>query len=801
MHVLLMLLGLCVAEDHSFDLVDDYSNTELPRTKSAENFDKNLEDQRRRTSEYLSNQLASQTGKILIPKIIAEDKHLNNSQKKDIQDTINYLIKNKSMNQSHVESLYNMLALLSNSIDDLLKKGSLLGNDYKFLHHTKETLMLLLRDVQEGGVKEDPSYSIFSGDLSLSPTNFSILNKLYIRLRQINVGKDVDKNKEAITQSALQAYRVVSNSLSEISRELKLMFRTGSLRTALGQLPYYADSKEKLGWAYDMINTPNNDKSDYPRNYGIKPFVYTLDDLRLALEIYNPVQQKSWLVRDVLKLGGRLPKFDEIQAHRNKILGLITVIKLSVAKIMALNEIKGYNAYFTEEYTKLQNYKLQQQNRYVKVPIGSKIPENQNSTITMDRNKDEIWILSLDGGGIRGVIGATILHEIATKTGKHPTEIFDLFAGTSTGGIMAIGLTVPEDPNSHVPKNGTDTLLSLYTTQGARIFPPYGKNATFMKYINQLRGYAYKPESLEGIFKEYFGEYKLSHTVKPVLVTSVSFSEGESVTFSSRDGLNPRRDLPAWLAARATSAAPSYFPPVSFRYDGKQGVFVDGGITNNDPVYEALIEARKVYPNARKINILSIGTGEESYKYNPDAVANGLGGLGMSFLIGMRDGEIRARKSMKRYARELKVQGIDVNYIRLNPKLDEAIELDKVDPVNIDKLRALGRQVLTASTFIPEVANRPKSNVDVASMRKEFPIWSFSELAYTLCQYSKCDKLADLSGKITLPGFNAKDLQSKDKPAQTFASSRGNLPPKPQVFQGDHGIRVHALNDQGVPVS
>ena len=758
MKVFLIWLSLVYAENGSLSVLTQPTSTEpMPRSQSAENFDRNLETQRRRTINYLKNQLNTQMGRILLPQIIQGTPYLNDHQKQEIVNTIDYIQKSNSIQQSNVDAFVNLLALVSNRIQDLIKSSKILGEEYKFLHHLKETLMLLLRDVQESGVKANPTYSTFAGDLIVSPTNNRIIDSLNQKLQQIKMGNNVDQNKGAIATSAFQANRVITNSLNEIVRELKLMFGTRGLRDSLQKLPYYKQSKEKLGWIYDMLNTPQTDKTETPRDYGTKPFIYTLDELRVALESYNPVQQKSWLKREVFKLGARLPKFDEIQTHRNKILGLITVIKLSVAKVMALNEIKGYNTYFTEEYEKLQTHNQMLHDQYAKVPRGGVVPDAQGRNVIFDRNKNEIWILSLDGGGIRGIIGATILDEISKKTGKHPAEIFDLFAGTSTGGIMAIGLTVPQDPNSHVPRNSTSTLLSLYTTQGARIFPPYAKNSAFMKYVNQLRGFAYKADSLEGIFKQYFGEYKLSHTVKPVLVTSVSFSEGESVTFSSRDGLDPRRDLPAWLAARATSAAPSYFPPVSFRYDGKQGVFVDGGITNNDPVYEALIEARKIYPAAKKINILSIGTGEEPYKYNPDTVATGLGGLGMSFLISLRDGEIRARKNMRRYARELEVQGVHVTYVRLNPKLSEAIELDKVDKENVDKLSALGRQVVTATTFVPEVAGSLGGNMNVAQVRTQFPIWNFPELVYTLCSYTQCSKLDELKGKITLPGFNATD--------------------------------------------
>ncbi len=802
MFYLWLALSLCSAGDGTFNMEENYPPSDtLPRTQSAQDFDETVRIQMENNLKYLRQLLKSQLGQKVTPQLIEADTHLNSDQKQKLSDDLEKIKNNLGLNDNNRRSLVTLLALASNQIELILQTKQQTGADYNFLSHLKEVLSLILRDTQDGaGVATESTFSIFSGDLVTSPVNKQILDRLYQRLNEIKLGQNIDANKKAITSSGLQAYGVVTKAVDEIVRELKNLFRTNSLKSALSTLPYLNASPEKMGLAYDMLNTPIKDRSDRPRVYGTKPFMYSFDDLRVALETYNPVQSKSWLKRQVLGVGKKIPKFEEIQGHRNKILGLITVIKLSVAKIMALNEIKNYNTYFTDEYKKLLNQNNQKQDLFSKQPRGSNLSVSQPN-VMFDRNKNEIWILSLDGGGIRGIIGATILDEISKRTGKHPAELFDLFAGTSTGGIIAIGLTVPQEPGSRIPRNSTQTLLSLYTTQGGRIFPPYSRNLAFMKYVNQVRGFAYKAENLEGVFKQYFGDYRLSNAVKPVLVTSVSFSEGRSVTFSSRDGLDPKRDLYAWLAARATSAAPSYFPPASFRYDGKQGVFVDGGITTNDPVYEALIEARKIYPNAKKINILSIGTGEEAYTYDPNSVNTGLGGLAMSFLIGMRDGEVRAKKQMKRYARELEAQGVKVNYIRLNPQLTEAIELDKIDQVNVEKLKALGRRVVTDSTFIPEVAGRPHNKTNVDDLRRKYPIWSFSELAYALCQFSQCQQSDELRSKITQPGFNASNLQSKGMPAQTSASFRGIPPSKPQEFQGDHGIRVYGFDKQGRPVS
>ena len=79
-----------------------------------------------------------------------------------------------------------------------------------------------------------------------------------------------------------------------------------------------------------------------------------------------------------------------------------------------------------------------------------------------------IRVLSIDGGGIRGIIPALMLGEIERRTNKPIAELFDLIAGTSTGGILALGLTVPGPDGK--PKYCADELVQLYKEEGPRIF-------------------------------------------------------------------------------------------------------------------------------------------------------------------------------------------------------------------------------------------------------------------------------------------------------------------------------------------
>ena len=165
-------------------------------------------------------------------------------------------------------------------------------------------------------------------------------------------------------------------------------------------------------------------------------------------------------------------------------------------------------------------------------------------------------VLSIDGGGIRGVIPAVLLEHIEKKTGKRIAELFDLIVGTSTGGILAIGLTVPGARG--VPKYSATEMLALYAERGTEIFA-----RSFWRGVTSLGGaldenYDHRP--LERILKEYAGDATLRDCVKPVVITSYDIERRQPYFFKTRKALRTK-DRNHFLrdAARATSAAPTFF--------------------------------------------------------------------------------------------------------------------------------------------------------------------------------------------------------------------------------------------------
>lgn len=217
----------------------------------------------------------------------------------------------------------------------------------------------------------------------------------------------------------------------------------------------------------------------------------------------------------------------------------------------------------------------------------------------------EFRILSIDGGGIRGILPAGFLASLEEAylgdggIGDH----FDLIVGTSTGGIIALGLA-----------NGltAGTLRDLYVDRGGEVFPDYGP---FGKAVNELMGavrHRCDHKALERLIAEVLGEKCFWQARKRVNIPSIDSTYGEVFVFKTPHHPDFKLDWckPMALAARATSAAQSFFKPVS---DGTYE-YLDGGIWANNPVMIGLVDVLSCFDVPRdRISILSLGCVEDTY--------------------------------------------------------------------------------------------------------------------------------------------------------------------------------------------
>lgn len=223
--------------------------------------------------------------------------------------------------------------------------------------------------------------------------------------------------------------------------------------------------------------------------------------------------------------------------------------------------------------------------------------------------KKHIRVLSIDGGGIRGIVPAALLAEIERRTQKPISRLFDLLAGTSTGGILVLALTKPEKSANGAAHHAQE-MVEFYERLGPKIFSrPLIHRLTSGDGLIRSR---YPDGPIEAVLSGFFGETRLKEAVAPVFIPSYELGRRTPFFFrSTMANQNPGYDYPMHTVARSTSAAPTYFPPEAIPATGTNGkyVLVDGGVFANNPTACALVEAKVQFPNASGFTVVSLGTG------------------------------------------------------------------------------------------------------------------------------------------------------------------------------------------------
>jgi predicted acylesterase/phospholipase RssA len=221
-----------------------------------------------------------------------------------------------------------------------------------------------------------------------------------------------------------------------------------------------------------------------------------------------------------------------------------------------------------------------------------------------------VRVLSIDGGGIRGLIPALVLCEIEQRTGRRVAELFDYVAGTSTGGILACALTRP-GPDGR-PLYAASEVVGLYESEGPRIF-----SRGLLKRIFSVEGLVderYEDDELNRALATYLGDARLRDALVPIMVTAYDIKDRFAFFFrSSRAVDDPTYDFSLLEVARATSAAPTYFEPyeVTDSVGARTYPLVDGGVFATNPAACAYADL------GGSIDVLaSLGTGAYTRPYD-----------------------------------------------------------------------------------------------------------------------------------------------------------------------------------------
>jgi len=215
-------------------------------------------------------------------------------------------------------------------------------------------------------------------------------------------------------------------------------------------------------------------------------------------------------------------------------------------------------------------------------------------------------ILSIDGGGVRGLIPGMIIVELEQRLGRPVSKAFDLIAGTSAGGHIALALTAPDENGN--PKWSAADLSSFYRDAYGRIFPSTGNR--FMGALRGITDERYSAQGIELVLEEIFGDVMLSEAMTEVLVTAFEVESGKPHFFlRSKARADKRLDHTMKFVARATSAAPTYFEPAAKIGSDEKLAFIDGGVFANNPTMCGFAHAQKLGFDEDDMTIVSIGTG------------------------------------------------------------------------------------------------------------------------------------------------------------------------------------------------
>jgi patatin-like phospholipase/acyl hydrolase len=291
-------------------------------------------------------------------------------------------------------------------------------------------------------------------------------------------------------------------------------------------------------------------------------------------------------------------------------------------------------------------------------------------------------ILSIDGGGIRGIIPALVLAHLEDATGRRVCELFDLIVGTSTGGILACALARGDD--SGTPLYTALDLADLYRERGQDVFS--GSTWDRIRTLGGVLDELYDHEELEAVLHHYLGDSLLSESLTHVMVTSYDIERRQTVFFKSwRDRFESVRALEA---CRATSAAPTYFEPAHVELDGAVRTLVDGGVFINSPSVSAYAEALKLFPG-EEFQMLSLGTGELTRTiHKEDADGWGKAGWLLPLLSCMFDGMADAADHQMRLFLGENYQRLQLTLVGANDDMDDAT------PENLILLEGLAQKMM-----------------------------------------------------------------------------------------------------------
>ncbi|XP_027000602.1 calcium-independent phospholipase A2-gamma-like [Tachysurus fulvidraco] len=297
-----------------------------------------------------------------------------------------------------------------------------------------------------------------------------------------------------------------------------------------------------------------------------------------------------------------------------------------------------------------------------------------------------IRMLSIDGGGTRGVVPLQVLKQLEARTGKRVYQLFDYVCGVSTGAVLAFMLAL-----AHF---SIEECEEMYRRFGSDVFRQNPLVGTVK--MGWSHSY-YNTEKWEMILKEKIGDQLLVRTArddrspkvsavsavvnwgtspKPFIFRNYNHSPGRLSRYAGGSGYQ------LWQAVRASSAAPGYFQEFPLYNDIHQ----DGGIILNNPCALAVHESRLLWPNQQFQCVLSLGTGRYDNARRGPATSTSLRAKISNLISSATDTE---------GVHTLLADLLEPNvYFRFNPMLSAEVSLDESRPSALKQLQLDTQQYL-----------------------------------------------------------------------------------------------------------
>lgn len=353
-------------------------------------------------------------------------------------------------------------------------------------------------------------------------------------------------------------------------------------------------------------------------------------------------------------------------------------------------------------------------------------------------------VLMLDSGGMHGVISARVIKDLEERTGKPIAECFDLICGTSTGAIIACGLTVPDPKNPSKPKYKAADLLQMYKDLGKRIFYKSAMRH-FRKASMLFGGTAYNPGPLEEIMKEQFGNARIKDALTSLIIPTADIERHKSLWirhFKDYPGASDTENLKMADAVRGATSAPMFFPArhVEAKAANENGddeertvryAPIDGGVFGGAIPRVVLTKAKELAPEDAEIVFVFAGNGRPTRYMTPDEYnKQGLVG-GVKNVMSMSL-DLTMDAILRDIGKEL---GENFYYLQgplVRENTDEPVPSDSIDDASDENLHALelvGEHIIKSNE---DALNRlakilplkelpePEDQVEEWSLRKAF---------------------------------------------------------------------------------